>query len=165
MADSPPRVGRTRPTPRDRPLLGRRTFPNRIQQAHLSGFASFEAGIGVPATAPAARAGARMSNAGVNLCPRNLGSNVLVNQNCLNVADTDLQGRGQAQNETAIAQNPFNPRQLVAGFNDYRRGDGTCGTAFTSNGGASWTTACSSRGSSADLVPANLAVTSCFSLP
>ena len=75
----------------------------------------------------------------MNLCPRNFGSNVLVNQNCLNVTDPDLQGRGQAQNETAIAQNPFNPRQLVAGFNDYRRGDGTCGTAFSGNGGSSWT--------------------------
>ena len=75
----------------------------------------------------------------MGLCPRNFGSNVLVNQNCLNVTDTDLQGRGQAQNETAIAQNPSNPRQLVAGFNDYRRGDGTCGTAFSGNGGASWT--------------------------
>ena len=112
---------------------------NHIQRAHLSGFASFEAGIGVPAKAPAARARGRASSSGVNLCPRNFGSNVLVNQNCLNVTDTDLQGRGQAQNETAIAQNPFNPRQLVAGFNDYRRGDGTCGTAFSGNGGSSWT--------------------------
>jgi hypothetical protein len=117
---------------------------HHIQRAHLSGFASFEAGIGVPAKAPrvrvkAPRAGARTSNAGVNLCPRNLGPNVLVNQNCLNVTDPDLQGRAQAQNETAIAQNPINPRQLVAGFNDYRRGDGTCGTAFSGNGGSSWT--------------------------
>jgi hypothetical protein len=112
---------------------------SKLQKRHLSGFASFEAGIGVSAKAPAARANARMSNAGVNLCPHNLGSNVLVNQNCLNVTDADLQGRAQAQNETAIAQNPFNPRQLVAGFNDYRRGDGTCGTAFSRNGGASWT--------------------------
>src|SRR5450755_1932294 len=106
---------------------------NHIQRAHLSGFASFEAGIGVSAKAP----GARTSNAGVSLCPRNFGPNVLVNQNCLNVTDPDLQGRGQAQNETAIAQNPFNPRQLVTGFNDYRRGDGTCGTAFSGNRGAS----------------------------
>jgi hypothetical protein len=112
---------------------------SKLQKRHLSGFASFEAGIGVPAKAPAARANARMSNAGVNLCPRNFGTNVLVNQNCLNVTDPDLQGRAQAQNETAIAQNPLNPRQMVAGFNDYRRGDGTCGTAFSGNGGSSWT--------------------------
>jgi hypothetical protein len=112
---------------------------SKLQKRHLSGFASFEAGIGVSAKAPAARAGTRMSNAAVNLCPRNFGPNVLVNQNCLNVTDPDLQGRGQAQNETAIAQNPLNPRQMVAGFNDYRRGDGTCGTAFSRNGGSSWT--------------------------
>ncbi len=111
---------------------------SKLQKNHLSGFASFEAGIGASAKAPRARTQARMSNAGVSLCPRNFGSNVLVNQNCLNVTDPDLQGRGQAQNETAIAQNPSNPRQMVAGFNDYRRGDGTCGTAFSGNGGASW---------------------------
>jgi hypothetical protein len=112
---------------------------SKSQKRHLSGFASFEAGIGVSAKAAQARAGARMSNAAVNLCPGNFGSNVLVNQNCLNLTDQDLQGRGQAQNETAIAQNPLNPRQMVAGFNDYRRGDGTCGTAFSSDGGSSWT--------------------------
>jgi hypothetical protein len=105
------------------------------QKRHLSGFASFEAGIGVSANAPSTKA----NRTTPSLCPRNFGPNVLVNQNCLNVTDPDLQGRGQAQNETAIAQNPLNPRQMVAGFNDYRRGDGTCGTAFTSNGGSSWT--------------------------
>ncbi|HEX4661379.1 MAG TPA: hypothetical protein VH307_28625, partial [Streptosporangiaceae bacterium] len=83
---------------------------SKSEKRHLSGFASFEAGIGVPAKAPAARAGARMSDAAVGLCPRNFGSSVLVNQNCLNVTDPNLQGRGQAQNETAIAQNPLNPR-------------------------------------------------------
>jgi hypothetical protein len=111
---------------------------SKLQKRHLSGFASFEAGIGVSAKAPAARAQSRASSAGVGLCPHNFGSNVLVNQNCLNVTDPDLQGRAQAQNETAIAQNPFNPRQVVASFNDYRRGDGTCGAAFSRNGGASW---------------------------
>ena len=112
---------------------------SKLQKNHLSGFASFEAGIGVSAKAPAARTRARASSSGVSLCPRNFGPNVLVNQNCLNVTDPDLQGRAQAQNETTIAQNPFNPRQVVAGFNDYRRGDGTCGTAFSGNGGSSWT--------------------------
>jgi hypothetical protein len=112
---------------------------SKSEKRHLSGFASFEAGIGVAAKAPAARANARMSSPAASLCPRNFGPNVMVNQNCLNVSDIDLQGRAQAQNETAIAQNPNNPRQMVAGFNDYRRGDGTCGTAYSSNGGSSWT--------------------------
>jgi hypothetical protein len=112
---------------------------SKAQKRHLSGFASFEAGIGVSTKVARARANARMSNASVGLCPRNFASNVLVNQNCLNVTDQDLQGRGQAQNETAIAQNPNNPRQMVAGYNDYRRGDGTCGSSFSGNGGSSWT--------------------------
>ena len=68
---------------------------SKLQKNHLSGFASFEAGIGVSAKAPAARVNGRMSNAGVNLCPRNFGPNVLVIQYCLNVTDADLQGRGQ----------------------------------------------------------------------
>jgi len=58
-------------------------------------------------------------------CPQNLGDNVKVNQNCLNITDTDLQGRGQAQNETSIAQDPLNPNHIVATYNGYRRGDGT----------------------------------------
>src|SRR5690349_7442475 len=47
-----------------------------------------------------------------NFFPRNdecgvrRGGNIKVNQNCLNVTDADLQGRGQAQNETAIAVDP-----------------------------------------------------------
>ena len=72
---------------------------SKIQKRILSGLASFEAGIGVSAKAPAARAGARMSSAAVNLCPGSIGPNVLVNQNCLNVTDADLQGRGQAQRD------------------------------------------------------------------
>jgi hypothetical protein len=113
---------------------------NPIQRRLLSGFASFEAGIGVSARPAAARVGARVSGSGSSpdLCPGNIRSNVLVNQNCLNITDADLQGRGQSQNETAIAQNPLNPRQLVTGFNDYRRGDGNCYGATSTNGGSSW---------------------------
>ena len=79
------------------------------------------------------------TSASTGLCPSNIRRNVLVNQNCLNISDQDLQGRGQAQNETTIAENPSNPRQVVAGFNDYRRGDGNCYGAFSGNGGSSWT--------------------------
>lgn len=72
-------------------------------------------------------------------CEQKLGSNVKVNQNCLNITDPNLQGRAQAQNETAIAEDPFHPGHLVAGFNDYRRGDGTCGWAFSLDDGGNWT--------------------------
>jgi hypothetical protein len=112
---------------------------NHIQRRILSGFTSFEANVGVPASPARARAGARLRTAAAGLCPSNIRSNVVVNQNCLNVTDPDLQGRGQAENETAIAQNPADPRQIVGGFNDYRRGDGNCYGAFSGNAGASWT--------------------------
>jgi hypothetical protein len=114
---------------------------NRIQQRILSGFASFEDNIGVPAHSASAtvHAAAKTAGTAVSLCPSNIRSNVVVNQNCLNISDPALQGRGQAENETAIAQNPSNPRQIVGGFNDYRRGDGNCYGAFSGNGGSSWT--------------------------
>jgi len=113
---------------------------NKIQRKLLSGFASFELGL-----ASSTEAGARqrvlhfavVRNAAAADCPTRHGNNVKVNQNCLNIADPDLQGRAQAQNETAIAANPFKAGQLVAGYNDYRRGDGTCGPSY-SRGGARW---------------------------
>jgi len=71
-------------------------------------------------------------------CKQTIGSNVKVNQNCLNLSDPDLQGRGQANNETTIAQDPNHPNHLVAGDNDYRRGDGTCGVAYSLDGGQHW---------------------------
>ncbi len=71
-------------------------------------------------------------------CAQTLGSNVKVNQNCLNLSDIDLQGRGQAQNETSIAADPLHPNNIVAGFNDYRRGDGNCYGAYTLNSGSNW---------------------------
>jgi hypothetical protein len=72
-------------------------------------------------------------------CPQNRGSNIKVNQNCLNVTDPDLQGRGQANNETAIAQDPNNPNHIIATDNDYRRGDSNCYAAYSLDAGQSWT--------------------------
>jgi hypothetical protein len=71
-------------------------------------------------------------------CSLRRAGNVKVNQNCLNVTDPDLQGRGQAQNETAIAVDPNDKRHIVASYNDYRRGDGTCGVSYSLDGGGSW---------------------------
>ena len=68
-------------------------------------------------------------------CTSKIQSNVKVNQNCLNLSDPNLQGRGQAQNETSIAQDPLNPNNVVASYNDYRRGDGTCGTSYSRDSG------------------------------
>jgi hypothetical protein len=72
-------------------------------------------------------------------CPVNRGSNIRVNQNCQNLSDPDLAGRGQAQNETAIAQDPRNPNHIVASMNDYRRGDGNCYSSYSRDGGRTWT--------------------------
>ncbi len=71
-------------------------------------------------------------------CSRHFGADVKVNQNCLNISDPDLQGRAQANNEPSIAQDPMDPRHLVASDNNYVRGDGTCGAHFSLDGGGSW---------------------------
>jgi hypothetical protein len=110
------------------------------QQRHVSGFVSHELdqqrALAHPATVkPGATAYTPTKN---DACGQKIKSNVKVNQNCLNLSDPDLQGRGQAQNETAIAQDPMNPSNLIASFNDYRRGDGTCGVAYSTNGGQQW---------------------------
>ncbi|MBV9417025.1 MAG: exo-alpha-sialidase [Solirubrobacterales bacterium] len=72
-------------------------------------------------------------------CSANLGNDVKVNQICLNLTDANLQGRGQANNEPSISVNPFNSQDLVASDNNYIRGDGTCGSYFSVNGGRTWT--------------------------
>jgi hypothetical protein len=71
-------------------------------------------------------------------CPSNRGANVRVNQDCQNLTDPDLAGRGEAQNETAVAQDPNNPAHLVASQNDYRRGDSSCYAAYSTDGGRTW---------------------------
>jgi hypothetical protein len=81
---------------------------------------------------------ANVAPTGTGACSERLGSNVKVNQNCLNVTDQDLQGRGQANNETFISQDPFNSKHIVTSDNDYVRGDGTCGTAYSLDRGKTW---------------------------
>ena len=71
-------------------------------------------------------------------CSANFGNNIKVNQNCLNLTDSNLQGRGQANNEPSISVDPFDSQRLVASDNNYIRGDGTCGSYFSQNGGRSW---------------------------
>src|SRR6202035_5110103 len=107
------------------------------QQRHVSGLLSLElGGAGLKAAAPARTSPSPVAQPG---CSVNLGSNIKVNQNCLNLTDPVLNGRGQAQNETAISHDPNNPQHLVATFNDYRRGDGNCYGAYSLDGGHTWT--------------------------
>src|SRR5256886_11409095 len=108
---------------------------NDIQSRLLSGFAEMELnskhnGEGTKPTGYFTR--------GSDSCPTNQSSNIKVNQNCLNLTDPDLQGRGQAQNETSIAIDTNNTNHVVASFNDYRRGDGTCGTSWSTDSGRTW---------------------------
>ena len=106
------------------------------QKAHVSGLLSQElGGRGLRTAAPTRSS---LTTVTPPACDVNLGSNIKVNQNCLNITDSDLQGRGQAQNETYVAVDPLNSRNIVAGYNDYRRGDSTCGLSFSTNGGAAW---------------------------
>jgi hypothetical protein len=71
-------------------------------------------------------------------CPRDRGSNVRVNQDCQNLTDPDHAGRGEAQKETATAQDPNDADRLAAAANDYRRGDSGCYTYHSGDSGRSW---------------------------
>src|SRR5437764_14273270 len=108
---------------------------NNIQGRLLSGFADIELnskhnGEGSKPTSYFPR--------GSDACPVNQSSNIKVNQNCLNLSDPDLQGRSQAQNETYVAQDPNQPNHLIASYNDYRRGDATCGVSYSLHQGPTW---------------------------
>jgi hypothetical protein len=116
-----------------------------LQKRHLSGVVSvvLDPDIASNRTSLNAEAFSALAAPGLfpglnGKCDLELGSNVKVNQDCLNLSDRDLQGRSQAQNETSIAQDPNAPHHLVASFNDYRRGDGTCGAAWSVDGGDTW---------------------------
>jgi hypothetical protein len=108
---------------------------NDIQDRLLDGPADLELN---PSSEAAALKRPSSYISGRDDCPQASRGNVKVNQNCQNVSDSDLQGRAQAQNETSIAYNPSNPRQMVASFNDYRRGDGNCYGAWSTDGGRTW---------------------------
>lgn len=105
------------------------------QRRILSGFAEFE--LNSSNTQPDNQPSNYFPR-GSDDCPLNQSSNIKINQNCLNLTDPDLQGRAQAQNETAIAQDPNDPNHMVATFNDYRRGDGNCYGAYSLDKGRTW---------------------------
>lgn len=71
-------------------------------------------------------------------CPDHSGTNDRVNQECTNETTAALRGRGTSQNETAVAVNPLDPKNLVASQNDYRRGDANCGVDWSMDGGKRW---------------------------
>ena len=113
---------------------------NNFQKAHVSGLLAQELGSSAAprSVSPVRPNPTTPQQPGPYGCPASQGDNIKVNQNCLNLTDPDLQGRGQAQNETWIAADPNNPAHLVASYNDYRRGDGTCGVSYSLDGGKTW---------------------------
>jgi hypothetical protein len=116
---------------------------NKVQKRLASGLLTAELNAADPAlsASSAATQGARRADpvkpTGSG-CANHFGDNVKVNQNCLNITDPDLQGRGQSQNETWAAVDPRNSDHLVASYNDYRRGDGTCGVSYSVDAGKTW---------------------------
>jgi hypothetical protein len=111
---------------------------NKIQKRLLDGFVSSELDS---QSSTNTKTSSKLGNyfpTGDDGCTQNKGSNVKVNQNCLNISDFNLQGRAQANNETSIAQDPMNPNNIVATSNTYQRGDGNCFVESSSNGGRSW---------------------------
>src|ERR671936_707244 len=116
-----------------------------IQERLISGFAAFELAKSGNDTPNAIQAD-NYNPRGSGDCASNISSNIKVNQNCLNLSDPDLQGRGQAQNETSISVDPNNPNHVVASYNDYRRGDGTCGVSWSTDGGRTWNDATTPNG-------------------
>ncbi len=109
------------------------------QKRHVTGLLAVElGGAGGAGLRTAARANTAPSPVTQPGCAVNLGTDIKVNQNCLNLSDPALNGRGQAQNETWVAADPVNPLDIVAGYNDYRRGDSTCGVSYSTTGGRTW---------------------------
>ena len=68
-------------------------------------------------------------------CADHSQTNVRANQECTNQAAIGFFGRGQSQNETAVAVNPRNPDNVLISQNDYRFGDGRCGVDWSLDGG------------------------------
>ncbi|MCW2945672.1 MAG: hypothetical protein JWR24_2389 [Actinoallomurus sp.] len=113
-----------------------------VQKRHVSG--ALAEALGPQQGSRTALTGAKP--AATPGCDGRRGDNVKVNQNCLNISDPDLAGRGQAQNETWVAVNPNNHKQVIATYNDYRRGDGTCGVSYSRDGGGAWADATTPNG-------------------
>jgi hypothetical protein len=103
---------------------------------HISGFVLAALAGGIhgtlpPDTHPTTSSGTILPTRNSNGCSQTDGNNVRVNQDCTN------QG-GSPQNETGIAVNPLDANNLIAGQNDYRRGDSTCGADYSLDGGKHW---------------------------
>ena len=116
-----------------------------LQQRLMSGFASraLEERT-APGLAPRVQ-GMRQAPGGVGStsetgCPANRGANVRVNQTCLNLERPRPAGAGPGAERDGDRPGPERPgAHGRRSQNDYRRGDAGCYTAYSSNGGRTWT--------------------------
>lgn len=95
---------------------------------------------GLPNTPPNGFTNANSTSSSVNYIPQSsnnystqLKSNIKINQNYLNLSNSNLQNQTQTNNKTSIAQNKFHPNHLVASDNDYVRNNKTCGATYSNN--------------------------------
>ncbi len=122
---------------RSQPLRPLRGGPGDPDAAATAGAATARAQAAT-AAAPGGGSVPGPSVSGTSGCNDIDGTNVRVNQECTNQSGAAFLGRGQGQNETGVAVNPRNPRHLLVGQNDYRRGDGACGADWSQDGGRHW---------------------------
>lgn len=87
---------------------------------------------------PGGTTGSSVFPGSTGTCEEKSGTNVRLNSACQNYADPAFHGRSMAENETAIAINPRNQENLIASANDYMRGDGNCGSYYSTDGGRIW---------------------------
>jgi hypothetical protein len=115
-------------------------WANRISGYITQDLLATTQGLTHAVQAPASQSSAGVEPPTLNTygCSQRSGDNVRANQDCTNDTVPRYAGRGQAQNETSIAVNPTNPRNLLGGQNDYRRGDGSCGADYSLDGGEHW---------------------------
>ena len=113
-------------------------WANRISGYIMQDVSAGTQGQARKATNPKISSGVAPPTVGTTGCSQVDGNNVRVNQDCTNNTVSRYAGRGQAQNETAIAANPLNGQNVIGTSNDYRRGDGSCGASFSLDGGAHW---------------------------
>jgi hypothetical protein len=71
-------------------------------------------------------------------CPDVSATNVRADQECTNQSTAGYLGRGESQNETAVAVSPTNASNVLISQNDYREGDGHCGVDWSLDGGKHW---------------------------
>lgn len=108
---------------------------NEIQARIISGFADYELNPN-NSLADQSQQPSNYQPRGSNTCSVNISSNIKINQNCLDL--TSGGGGGQANNETSISQDPNNPNNIIASDNDYRRGDGSCYSAYSTDKARTW---------------------------